>query len=148
MTPAQQSSPAQSELVTACRRLYRAIDRLDAKAASTAGVSRSDLRCLNLLAEAPAKPGHIASELQLTSGSVTTLLDRLERAGLAERVRDPNDRRGVVVKPTRLLFETLGPVYIAVAQELERIAEGYDQPERAAAVRHLSDASLAYETAT
>lgn len=148
MTPVQQPSPAQSELVAACRRLYRAIDRLDAKAAITAGVSRSDLRCLNLLAEAPAKPGHIASELQLTSGSVTTLLDRLERAGFAERVRDPNDRRGVLVKPTRLLFETLGPLYIAVARELERIAEGYDQQERAAAVRHLSDASLAYETAT
>ena len=62
MTPAKQPSPAQSELVTACRRLYRAIDRLDAKAASTAGVSRSDLRCLNLLAEAPAKPGQIATD--------------------------------------------------------------------------------------
>lgn len=148
MTSAQQREAAPSELVAACRRLYRAIDRLDAKAASTAGVSRNDLRCLNLLAEAPAKPSHIASEMHLTSGSVTTLLDRLERAGFAERIRDPNDRRGVLVRPTRLLFETLGPIYLAVAQELERIAEGYDQSERAAAVQHLSDASLAYEKVT
>jgi len=79
---------------------------------------------------------------------VTTLLDRLERDGLAERVRDPNDRRGVLVKPTRHLFETLGPIYLAVARELELIAEGYDPSERGSAVRHLSDASLAYETAT
>ncbi|WP_322895730.1 MULTISPECIES: MarR family winged helix-turn-helix transcriptional regulator [unclassified Yoonia] len=116
-------------------------------AAAIAGVSRNDLRCLNMLAEAPAKPGRIASELGLTTGSVTTLLDRLEKADLAIRRRDPNDRRGVIVHPTPYLFKTLGPVYSAVAQEIARIATTYPDEEREAAVRHLNDASSAYELA-
>lgn len=136
------------ELVAACRRLYASIDRLDALAALTAGVSRNDLRCLNMLAEAPAKPSAIAAELGLTTGSVTTLLDRLERANLARRDRDPEDRRGVIVFPTEHLFETLGPIYRSVALEVQRIATNYSPDECAAAVRHLTDACAAYEQAT
>lgn len=136
------------DLVTACRKLYTSIDRLDAKASAIAGVSRNDLRCLNMLAEAPTKPSAIALELGLTTGSVTTLLDRLEKANFARRDRDPDDRRGVIVHPTQHLFQTLGPVYRSVAIEIERIAATYSDADRAAAVRHLSDASSAYELAS
>ncbi|PJI85991.1 DNA-binding MarR family transcriptional regulator [Yoonia maricola] len=136
------------DLVAACRRLYASIDRLDAKAANTVGVSRNDLRCLNMLAEEPAKPSKIAEELGLTTGSVTTLLDRLERANLAKRERDPDDRRGIIVRPTPYLFETLGPIYSGVAKEIERTAAEYSTEERKAAVKHLNDASSAYEVVT
>ena len=136
------------DLVAACRRLYASIDRLDTKAANTVGVSRNDLRCLNMLAEAPAKPSQIATELSLTTGSVTTMLDRLEKANLAKRERDPDDRRGIIVHPTRYLFETLGPIYSGVAKEIERIAAEYSAEERKAAVKHLNDASSAYEVVT
>ncbi|MEM1373093.1 MAG: MarR family transcriptional regulator [Pseudomonadota bacterium] len=136
------------DLVAACRRLYAAIDRLDTKAANTVGVSRNDLRCLNMLAEAPVKPNRIAAELGLTTGSVTTLLDRLEKSGLAKRERDPDDRRGLIVHPTAYLFEALGPIYSSVAKEIERIASDYSAEEREAAVRHLNDASSAYEVIT
>ena len=136
------------DLVAACRRLYASIDRLDTKAANTVGVSRNDLRCLNMLAEAPVKPSKIAAELGLTTGSVTTLLDRLEKANLAKRARDPDDRRGIIVHPTPFLFETLGPLYSSVAKEIERIASEYSAHERTAAVRHLIDASSAYELVT
>lgn len=141
-----QASP--DDLVAACRRLYTAIDRLDALAAVTAGVSRNDLRCLNMLADAPAKPSVIAAELGLTTGSVTALIDRLERANLARRDRDPEDRRGVIVFPTDHLFKTLGPLYRSVAHEVQRIAGSYGPDECAAAVRHLSDACSAYEHST
>ena len=136
------------DLVAACRRLYASIDRLDTKAANTVGVSRNDLRCLNMLAEAPVKPSQIAAELSLTTGSVTTLLDRLEKANLAKRERDPVDRRGIIVHPTRYLFETLGPIYSRVAEEIARIAAEYSEEERSAAVKHLNDASFAYEVVT
>jgi len=145
-TEAQSARP--QDLVSACRRLYKAIDRIDAKAADIAGVSRNDLRCLNMLAEASARPSAIAFELGLTTGSVTALLDRLERADLAKRERDPDDRRGVIVHPTEHLFRTLGPLYRSVAVEIERIGRAYDAEERAAAVRHLSDATSAYDLAS
>lgn len=146
MPSSEEATP--QDLVAACRRLYTSIDRLDTKAANTVGVSRNDLRCLNMLAEAPVKPSKIASELGLTTGSVTTLLDRLEKADLARRERDPDDRRGIIVHPTPYLFETLGPIYSGVAREIERIAAEYSADERKAAVKHLDDASSAYEVVT
>jgi DNA-binding MarR family transcriptional regulator len=101
-----------------------------------------------MLAEAPAKPSKIAAELGLTTGSVTTLLDRLEKADLAKRERDPDDRRGIIVHPTHFLFEALGPIYSGVAKEIKRIAAEYFPEERGAAVKHLNDASSAYEVVT
>src|SRR5438093_13732780 len=43
----------------------------------------------------------LADRMQLTKGAVTQLVSYLESYGLLERVRDPNDGRGVIVKPTR-----------------------------------------------
>ncbi|MEM7720584.1 MAG: MarR family transcriptional regulator, partial [Pseudomonadota bacterium] len=128
MPSSEEATPL--DLVAACRRLYVSIDRLDTNAANTVGVSRNDLRCLNMLAEAPVKPSKIAAELGLTTGSVTTLLDRLEKADLARRERDPDDRRGIVVHPTQYLFEALGPIYSGVAKEIKRIAAEYSADER------------------
>jgi len=45
-------------------------------------------------------PGELSSELELSSGAMTNRLDRLERAGLVRRLRDPDDRRGVRIQLT------------------------------------------------
>ena len=42
-----------------------------------------------------SSPGELCEALELSSGAMTTRLDRLEEAGLIRRVPDPNDRRGV-----------------------------------------------------
>jgi DNA-binding MarR family transcriptional regulator len=47
-----------------------------------------------------SSPGELATELELSSGAMTTRLDRLEEAGLIRRLPDPDDRRGVVVEVT------------------------------------------------
>ncbi|MEM0898884.1 MAG: MarR family transcriptional regulator [Pseudomonadota bacterium] len=147
MTESKEYSADRSveDLVQVCRRLYAAIDRLDTQAASLVNVSRNDLRCLNLLAEAPSKPGHIAKELGLTTGSVTSLLDRLEKANLIRRDRDPEDRRGVIVHPTEHLFATVGPLYRSTVSRLQERATGYSQEELNDAVKYLGDAASAYE---
>jgi DNA-binding MarR family transcriptional regulator len=44
--------------------------------------------------------GDLSRMLMLSSGAMTNRLDRLESAGLIERLRDPNDRRGVLVHIT------------------------------------------------
>ncbi len=45
--------------------------------------------------------GQLSDELHLSSGAMTNRLDRLEKAGLIRRLPDPNDRRGVLVEPTK-----------------------------------------------
>lgn len=42
----------------------------------------------------------LAEQMQLTPGAVTQLIAHLERLGLAERLPDPRDGRGVIVRPT------------------------------------------------
>ena len=48
----------------------------------------------------PVTAGEIADHTGLTSGAVTGLIDRLVKAGFAERTRDEHDRRKVVVQLT------------------------------------------------
>ena len=58
---------------------------------STLRLSRQNLR---------SSPGDLADDLELSSGAMTSRLDRLEQAGLVRRLPDPEDRRGVVVELT------------------------------------------------
>lgn len=46
------------------------------------------------------RPGELLAVSLLTSGAITNRIDRVEQQGLVERLRDPNDRRGVVVRLT------------------------------------------------
>ncbi len=80
----------------------RAVDALDEAAAACLGINRTDLRCLDVLLETEAAAsGQLAGVLGLTTGSVTAMLDRLEKLGYLARTDDSSDRRRVVVKPTR-----------------------------------------------
>lgn len=45
--------------------------------------------------------GQLAEGMGLSSGAMTNRLDRLEEAGLVRRLPDPDDRRGVLVEPTK-----------------------------------------------
>jgi DNA-binding MarR family transcriptional regulator len=45
--------------------------------------------------------GELAKRSELSSGAMTSRLDRLEKAALVKRVPDPNDRRGVLVELTK-----------------------------------------------
>lgn len=47
-----------------------------------------------------SSPGALSAELELSSGAMTSRLDRLEQMGLVRRLRHHADRRGVVVELT------------------------------------------------
>jgi len=55
---------------------------------------------LMLGGDTPRSPGDLASTLMVTTGAMTNVLDRLEEAGLTRRVRNPADRRSVIVEAT------------------------------------------------
>jgi DNA-binding Lrp family transcriptional regulator len=137
-TPPDLRPPA-SDIVGACRRLHAAIDRLDERVATAADISRSDLRCLNLLEFGPLPATAIARQLNLATGSVTALIDRLEAKGLVARLRSGNDRRVVQVQATAKVFQVIGPIYIGFADRLRQQVKVYTAAERKLAIKHLLD---------
>lgn len=75
-------------------------------------------------------PSSIARALDLTTGSVTTLLDRLEDQGLVERRSAPNDRRSLLIHLTERSFARIGPIYREFAEGLIRFSEAMPTDER------------------
>ncbi|MFC5182444.1 MarR family winged helix-turn-helix transcriptional regulator [Actinomadura harenae] len=96
----------------------RSTDTLDQRVADRLGLNRTDLRCLELLfGPAPMSPGELAAAAGLTTGGVTTAIDRLERSGYATRVRDTADRRRVTVQPTEKSYAMVAEIFAPIAQE-------------------------------
>ena len=83
------------------RALSTEMDRLDQAAADLFGLNRTDMRALDIVGRAgPLTPTDLARLLGFTTGGVTTVLDRLERAGYVRRTADTSDRRRLVVEDT------------------------------------------------
>jgi DNA-binding MarR family transcriptional regulator len=68
------------------------------------GLSIADFDVLNTLRRVSdqrgSKPSDMARSSLITTGAMTSRLDRLERTGLIRRTPDPADRRGVLVRLT------------------------------------------------
>lgn len=95
------------------------------------GIASSDLECLSLVAQSGSLPaGALAEATGLTTGAITGVIDRLERAGYVRREADPKDRRKVMVR--------------ALAAVASRVAPLFAPMERAqlAALRKYSDSEL------
>ena len=106
--------------------LRRTADRLDEAVATQFGLNRTDLRCIGILyRRGRVTAGELAEESGLTPGAITTVLDRMERDGYANRVADPSDRRRVMVTSTTATRElgarVYGEVELAGRAQLEQI---------------------------
>ena len=89
------------QVATSLRALSTEIDRLDQAATERYGLNRTDMRALDIVGQAgPLAPTALARLLGFTTGGVTSVLDRLERAGYIRRQPDPSDRRRQVVHVT------------------------------------------------
>jgi DNA-binding MarR family transcriptional regulator len=89
------------ELMVEFRASQNATDRFDQAVADTLGLNRTDLRVIDIIErEGRLTAGQVAERTGLTTGAVTTVIDRLEEAGYAHRVRDTEDRRRVFVEVT------------------------------------------------
>jgi len=118
------------QLAEESRRRQRSIDALDEAAAATLGVNRTDLRCLDVLMEqGQATPGQLATEVGITTGSVTAMLRRLEALGYVQRETAEADRRSVIVTPTRAALDAAMKLYGPLAQEGATITSRYGAAE-------------------
>jgi DNA-binding MarR family transcriptional regulator len=122
------------ELITALnlavRQAQNRADAYDEFVAQQLGLNRTDQRAMDVLdQEGGATPGRLAERMGLTSGAITTVLDRLEAAGFVRRVRDDEDRRRIHVEVTELAREKLWPYYEPMAGLSEVLYSRYSDKQ-------------------
>jgi DNA-binding MarR family transcriptional regulator len=135
--------------VHAVRASQRATDTIDEVAGQILGLGRSDGRCLDIIDQhGRITAGDLARESRLTTGAITGVIDRLERAGYVQRTADPNDRRRVLVELTPAAraasWELFGPLAESTAPLLARYSDdelrlliGFHHLGREAQERHV-----------
>ncbi len=105
-------------------------DAFDDVAAAFMGVNRTDLRCMDIVDRAGrVSAGELARESGLSSGAVTTVIDRLEAVGYVRRVRDDADRRRVLVELTDEARRRAGEVWGPIAEDAGRMLAAYDEEQ-------------------
>ena len=101
-------------------------DIADQVVADFLGLNRTDMRCLDIIERLDGvSAGRLAAEAGLSTGAVTTVLDRLERAGYARRVPDAGDRRRVLVELTPRARQQLLDLFAPLVTETVRQLESY-----------------------
>jgi DNA-binding MarR family transcriptional regulator len=95
------------------------------------GVSATDRKCLDLLSRAPVTAGELARFTGLTTGAATGIIDRLVKAGYAERVSDPEDRRRVLVsrKPHSRLDKIMPAIFGPLGADMTAVTANYSARE-------------------
>src|SRR5213592_2930794 len=80
---------------------HRALQRLATRSIESSEVGLSDFAVLEmLLHKGPQPVNEIGRRIELTSGAITTAVDRLESRGLVTREAHPSDRRARIVRLT------------------------------------------------
>ena len=96
------------------------------------GLTSSDLECLDLaLLSGGATAGEFAKATGLTTGAITGVIDRLERAGYVRREKDPADRRKVVVRARPAMTRRIAPLYDSLQREMTALWSRYSDGELA-----------------
>ena len=100
------------------------------------GLNIIDLRCLRLASEvAEPTAGHLAKITGLTTGTITGLLDRLEKARFIRRERGADDRRKVIVKllpgGAQKIERIMGPL----SQDMDKALHNFTEEELKAVLK-------------
>jgi DNA-binding MarR family transcriptional regulator len=104
------------------------------------GLGGSDAQFLSLLdLHGPLTAGRLAEQTGLTTGTVTGVIDRLERAGYVRRERDPADRRRVIVTPVPEALAGIAAQYREHGEHLDTVLRRRDERELRVIAAFLAD---------
>jgi DNA-binding MarR family transcriptional regulator len=105
-----------------------------------AGISGSDLECLDFLnLEGSVTAGRLAEVTGLTTGAITGVVDRLEKAGLVRRERDEADRRKVFIVVVPEATAKIGQFYVPMQQAMHKVWSRYSEEELRLLLRFAND---------
>jgi DNA-binding MarR family transcriptional regulator len=88
----------------------------------------TDHKCADLLFQmGPMTAGELAEWTGVTTGAITGVLDRLEGAGFVRRVKDPHDRRRVIIElnPSPELMSRMNALFRSFIGAVEDAATHY-----------------------
>jgi DNA-binding MarR family transcriptional regulator len=112
--------------------------------ASRVGISSSDLECLDfLIIDGRVTAGRLAELTGLTTGAITGVIDRLEKAGLVRRERDDEDRRKVFIAIVPENVAKVGRFYEHLQRGMQELWETYSDAELRLMLRFMTQG---YET--
>ncbi len=99
--------------------------------AQRAGMGPNDFKCGELLVRnGPMTAGQLAKATGLTTGAITGIVDRLEKAGWARRENDLNDRRKVMIHPgPQSNEEKTAGLYQSHTQNMSRLLSDYSDEQ-------------------
>ncbi|HEU5103388.1 MAG TPA: MarR family transcriptional regulator [Roseiflexaceae bacterium] len=115
------------------------------------GVSATEVKCYSILRQAgPITAGELAERTGLTTGAITGVVDRLERADLVRRVRDPHDRRRIVLElvANAERERALAQLYQPMGRAITQLVAQYSAAERATLLDFLTKATAVLEAET
>ncbi|MGE7596051.1 MarR family winged helix-turn-helix transcriptional regulator [Peribacillus frigoritolerans] len=94
------------------------------------GVSHTDLKSAEILNETgPITAGELSKITGLSTGSVTALINRLEKSGYVKRERDQLDGRKVMIMPIPERQEQIKSHYQSLSMATKELCSAYNEQE-------------------
>ncbi|WP_159615411.1 MarR family winged helix-turn-helix transcriptional regulator [Arthrobacter zhaoguopingii] len=130
------------QLSSALRELHRRFSDFESETARRMGLRAPDFSAMEHILEADGGmgPAQLSARLGLAPGSTTELVDRLERVGHLERVRDVRDRRRVNLQATPESVAAILAHIVPVVEQLDDLAEEFTDDEQEVISRYLAGA--------
>jgi len=131
----------------ALRTLQTAMTDAETALARRMRLGQTDMAAMTHVASArqPVGPCWLSARLGLTPAAATELVDRLEKVGHLARERDRSDRRRVNLIPTASSLIEVNDHLRPLLDAVDAVAEEFDDDERAAILRFLTEVSAIYE---
>ncbi len=133
-----EDSEKRSELLAAIpqefRHLSTATILFHQAIADRLGMHLTDHKCGDILAQTgPITAGELAERTGLTTGAITGVIDRLEKAGFVRRAKDPDDRRRVIIEPLpERIKGQIVPLFQSIGRGIADMCASYNTRELAA----------------
>lgn len=112
--------------------------------AQGAGLNATDTKCVDLILRCENEhvtAGWLSQQSGLTTGAITHILDRLEKRGYIQRIRDTEDRRRVFIQVKPESLKSLAPKYEAIGTAYMAILEEFTDEELNLICHYLEKAS-------
>ena len=117
---------------------HRALARLATQSIESSEVGLSDFAVMEmLLHKGPQPVNEIGRRIELTSGAITTAVDRLESRDLVTREAHPSDRRARIVRLTAAGKEQAAKIFAVHKAAMDLAASGLSKTERATLIELL-----------